>query len=357
MSIYPIIPSKTPAPGWIGGFSTSNSKFSYPDPDLSSLPMLGNMDNIPLLQRQLDVLWPEFSWETVIGDPESRCYQMFAPDISRAGYTNLGRVYSIICPQQGSYSPTLGDLNIEVTVTGNRGWVNESTTTLDEDLVAVDMTVTGKIWFGPVAKTLFPYLLLELIFAKLNLPFPLDKAHAIHVTLHRVGQPDVPRISVRSGLNNSFDNPPFALHWDEAWAVANVAVEIGPILKHGIAIVDDFNALVMAIFNLASGNLLTPKNVLTWNVWLNAPTLVDQAEWAAHAEYWRNSIDTGHGSPDGPGTRPRYFNGKDFEPFGGSNDNHADQELTLIRAFEQKHEITGLTALAESLVGKAWAPS
>jgi hypothetical protein len=39
-------------PGWIGGFAESNPAFAYPDPDLSSLPILGNMDNIDKLQRQ-----------------------------------------------------------------------------------------------------------------------------------------------------------------------------------------------------------------------------------------------------------------------------------------------------------------
>lgn len=342
MAEGPIVPSKTPAPGWMGGFSTSNPGFAYPDPDLSSLPMLDNMANIPLLQRQLDVLWPEFSWQTVPGDENSRCYQMFAPDISRAGYTALGRVYSIICPQQGSWSPTLGDLNIEVTVTGNRGWVDESTATLDADLVAVDMNVTGKIWFGPVAKTRFVYKLLEMIFLHEGLPFPLDKAHAIQVTLHRVGDLQEPTIAVRSGISQAFPNPPFALHDAEAWAVANVAVEIGPIIKHGVAMVDDFNQLVMDVFNLASGNLLSPGNVLTWNVWLDAPTLVDQVEWAEHAAYWRHSLDTGHGSPDGPGTAPRYFDGRPFSPFGAALE---DTERALIQAFLRKH-VPRLAAIA-----------
>lgn len=327
-----IIPSKTPAPGWVGGFSTSNPKFAYPHPDLSPLPMLCNMDNIPLLQRQLDVLWPEFSWETVIGDPKSRCYSMFAPDISRAGYTDTGRIYSIICPQQGAWSETLGDLNIEVTVTGQRGWVNESTKTLDRDLVAADMTVTGKIWFGPAAKYKFEYNLLKLIFALEGLPFPLDKANAIQVGLHQVGDPDQPIINVRSGVNPDFPNPTFATHEDCAWAVANVQVEIGPIGSRNNEMVDDFNALVMAIFNLASGNLLQAGNVLTWNVWLDAPTIVDQAEWKAHAELWRQSIDTGHGSPDGDGNPPRYFDGTYFKPFGA-----ADQERDLINSFLKKH--------------------
>jgi hypothetical protein len=333
MASSPIIPSKTPAPGWVGGFSTSNPKFAYPDPDLSSLPMLDNMANIPLLQRQLDVLWPEFSWETVIGDPSSRCYQMFAPDISRAGYDNAGRVYSIICPQQGAYSPTLGDLNIEVTVTGNRGWVNEAATDLDDDLVAADMTVTGKIWFGPAARDRKLYKLLKLILEHENLPFPYDKANAIQVTLHRVGDPTQPIISIRSGINGDFPNPCFATHEAEAWAVANVAVQIGPILSRNNAMVDDFNAMIMAIFNLASGNLLTPGNVLTWNVWLDAPTIVDQAEWKAHAEIWRHSIDTGHVTPDGPGTAPRYFDGTDFNPI----DAIVEEEWDLIKAWVKKH--------------------
>ena len=330
---YPIIPSKIPAPGWVGGFSSSNPKFAYPHPDLSPLPLLHNMDNIPLLDRQLDVLWPEFSWRTVIPDEESRCFQMFAPDISRAGYDKAGRIFSIICPQQGAYSPTLGDLNIEVTVNSQRGWVNESASNLDEDLVAADMTVTGKIWFGPSARNKLLYKLLRLVLEEKDLPFPLDKKNAIQVTLHEVGNPDQAAISVRSGINPAFENPAFAMHHEEAWAVANVAVEIGPILPRHNTMVDDFNAMVMEIFNLASGNLLQQGNVLTWNVWLNAPTIVDRCEWKAHAEFWRHSLDTGHGSPDGPGTPPRYFNGTPFEPI----DAVVEKEWDLIWAWIKKH--------------------
>src|SRR5690606_21891304 len=82
----------TTVPGWVGGFAQSNPKFAYPDPDLNSLPMLGNMDNIGLLTRQQPVKWPEFSWNTEPGQPDPRrCFQMFAPYISRLGYNNKGR--------------------------------------------------------------------------------------------------------------------------------------------------------------------------------------------------------------------------------------------------------------------------
>ena len=132
--------------GWQGGFpSKSQKQMLYPTTDLTSLPMLGNMDNINLLQRQWGVKWPMFSWNTLNGEKDpKRCYVQFAPYISRIGYTNEGRIYSIICPQQGMW---IGDeicINVEVTVTGQRGWVNETTKE-----IAADMMVEGKIWLTP----------------------------------------------------------------------------------------------------------------------------------------------------------------------------------------------------------------
>lgn len=331
-----IIPNnRTPAPGWKGGFSTSNAAFAYPDPNLSSLPMTGNMDNFNKLGRQIHVLWPEFTWLTVQGDANSRCFQMFAPDISRGGYDETGRFWSIICPQQGSYSPTLGSLNIEVTVTGQRGWINESVPENERDskLLAADMTVTGKVWFAPSAKDSFVYRLLKLLVESQNLPFPLDKAHAIEVELSNAADSTMPILPVRSGEAVGIDIPDFAKHDDEAWGVANVAVRIGAIRKLNNPIVDEFNRMVLEILNLASGNMLQEGNVLTWNVWFDAPAIVDQCEWAAHAKYWRESIDTGHGSPDGPGTSPRYFNGTYFRPI----DAVIEAEWDKISAWVKKH--------------------
>jgi hypothetical protein len=314
-------------PGWIGGFAQSNPAFAYPTPDLSSLPLLRNMDNIKLLQRQQAAIWPEFSWETVPGDKTSRCFQMFAPDISRLGYTDTGRVYSIICPQQGACSPSLGCLNIEVSVTGQRGWADETTR-----LLAADMTVEGKIWFSPSAMESSFVKFFWTLFADSKLPFPSSKARAIIVNLHKTGDPKQPILAVRSGETTRFQSPDFAKH-KEAFAVANVEVEIGPIAQTGNTVVDDFNRLVMDAFNLASGNLLRPGNILTWNVWVVDPALVDQKEWQDHAEKWRESIDADHGSPDGPGTAPRYFDGRPFSPI----DAVIQEEVDKIIAFLKKH--------------------
>ena len=300
--------NREPKPGWIGGFAQSNPAFAYPDPDLSSLPMLDNMANIGKLERQQKVLWPQFSWETVPGDPASRCYQMFAPDISRIGYTSEGRVYSIICPQQGAGSKALGALNVEVTVTSQRGWVDETAKTM-----AGDMTVEPKIWFSPGADDAVLFYLLQLALSDLNVPMPVTKADAIRLNTYLPGNPHEPNFKIAKGLCRNFPIPAFAKHYEDAWDVANVEVEIGNHFMTGCAVVDDFNTLVMKVFNIASGSLLAPGNTLSWNVWFTAPEYVDNCEWYQHAEKWRKSIDVDHCSPDGNGTVPQYYDGSDFK--------------------------------------------
>lgn len=295
-------------PGWVGGFAQSNPAFAYPEPNLTSLPMLGNMDNIVLLQRRQAVKWPEFSWLTVPGDPSSRCFQMFAPYISEIGYTNEGRVYSIICPQQGVWLGNKVCLNVEVTVTGQRGWVDET----ERDL-AGDMTVEGRVWFTPGQHQGAEFRDLWILLKYLEPHFPMEKENAIRVTTHLRGNPDQPIFPIRRGENTRFESPEFAKH-PEAWSVGNLDVEIGPFKRIGDPVVDDLNTLVMDAFNLGSGNLLLPGNVLTWNVWFTPPQLVNQTAWREHAERWRKSIDTHHGSPYGPGTQARYFDGTPFSP-------------------------------------------
>jgi hypothetical protein len=304
-----IVPSSVPAPGWVGGFAQSNPAFAYPKPNLTSLPMRDNMANIALLQRQQEVLWPEFSWETRMGEADpKRCYQMFAPDISRLGYTNAGRVYSIICPQQGVYIKDIGYLNVEVTVTGNRGWADETTKEL-----AADMTVEGKIWFSKSAHQSSAGAKILALIDIFGSDFPGSKAKAMIVTTHKAGDPSQPIFSVTRGETDRFPSPEFAKH-PEAWTTGHIEVQIGPIQSTGNAEVDAFNKHVLELFNLGSGNMLQTGNILTWNLWFNAPQIVDQAEWASHAERWRKSIDEDHGSPDGEGSTARYFDGSSFSP-------------------------------------------
>jgi hypothetical protein len=175
------------------------------------------------------------------------------------------------------------------------------------------MTVEGKIWFGPsMHRNSLGAELLDLC-TNAGHPFPSKKGQAIIVTTHAPGNPEQPIFPVRKCETNLFESPIFAKH-PQAWAIANVEVEIGPIKKKNNPSVDELDELVMELFNLVSGNMLQSGNLLSWNVWFTAPQLVDKVEWMEHAEKWRKSIDEDHGSPDGPGTIARYFDGTPFSP-------------------------------------------
>jgi len=305
-------PSFIPA-GWIGGFSGNPPGQPYPNSALlSSLPFEGNLNNIPNITRMLRAKWPEFSWETTPGNPATRRYQMFAPDISRLGYDNTGRVWSIICPQQGVYFPTLGaTMNIEVTVTGNRGWIDE--TAPNAQLFAADITIKPTIWFSPdSAEGWFWQKLLQLDKLCDN-KLPLSKVKGIRI--NATDENGLPDIQVRMGERPDYPYPDRAKHWrDYAWTVANLAVRIGKIDSTSNPIADEFNSWVMDLFNTGSGNLLLAGNVLTWNLWAGSPELVNQEEWTNHAEYWRYSIDVNHRPPEGEGSTIADFNNNPFNP-------------------------------------------
>ncbi|HSH02383.1 MAG TPA: hypothetical protein VLL52_07675 [Anaerolineae bacterium] len=296
--------------GWKGGFAQSNPKFEYvtndPNrPDLTDIDLLGNLDNIDKITRQQSVYWPEFSWLTVMNDETSRCFQRFAHDISRIGYDDTGRVWSIVCPQQGTYIPHLANLNVEVTVTSQRGWVDEPNKTL-----AADMSVQGKIWFTPDVNE--DPILQEIweLFDKHGLPFPGSKEHAIKVNTHKVGDRNQPVFPVRKGLSKRFTPPVFSEHYGGSWMHGNIDVQIGAIELTHHPVVDMFNRYVLRIFNEGVGNMLQEGNILTWNVWFTAPELADTEEWETHAEKWRESIDVNHAPPNGSlSSEKRYADG------------------------------------------------
>jgi hypothetical protein len=295
---------------WTGGFAESQEAFAYPkvEPDLSSLDILKNMDNIHKLERQQKVLWPQFSWLSVPGDEHSRIYQMFAPDISRIGYTDEGRVYSIICPQQGFGTALLGTLNVEVTVDGQRGWVDEPGCTM-----AGDLGVTGKVWITKGTKTNFFVRLLEDWFEFKK--FPFSKENAIEIKTHTPGQPWNPWFPLLNGTDMSFRRPEYAQHWDEAYGVSHLNVEIGDIVQTEDEHVNEFNRKIIDIFNLGSGNIFAKGGTLSWNVWFDKPEKVDPDEWASHAERWRKSIDEHHPPPGGLlGSGQTYFDGSPYLP-------------------------------------------
>lgn len=290
---------------WIGGFVESNPEFSYPEHDLSSLPILDNMANIGKLQRQMKVKWPEFSWTPIVNNKKKRYYQRFANDISRIGYTSRGRVYSIICPQQGTFIKNILNLNVEITVTGQRGWVNEKPA--DKNYMAANLGVMGRVWFSPDGN----HCLIKKIFEKLNHKgLPFDKCNAIDVMTSSIGDPENFMFDLTQGESKHCEFPPFTKHDDKAFTVGHIDVQINEIIKTGDSVVDNFNQMVLDIFNILSHNMLANKNILTWNVWFTSPEIVDQKEWAEHAEKWRKSLNVDHKYPDGDPSEVRDFKGK-----------------------------------------------
>jgi len=182
---------------------------------------------------------------------------------------------------------------VEITVTGQRGWVDEDTKAL-----ACDMSVEARVWFGHGYHENTTVKLLWKVIEGLGHEFPIGKDKAIVVSTHEPGHPDQPIFQLSKGETSRFDAPAFARHADEAWSVGHIEVEVGAIKQSSSPVVNEFNRLLMEVLNMSSGNMLKEGNVLTWNVWVNHPELVDQEEWQEHAEKWRKSIDVNHISPE-----------------------------------------------------------
>jgi hypothetical protein len=294
--------------GWVGHSEKTDPDFPYPKADLTSLPLLDNLTYIRNLQRQQKAYWPEFTWLTdPTADPDAehnRCYEMFSPDVSRLGYDNTGRVWAIICPQQGVWVDNIVCLNIEVSVFSQRGWVNETTKQF-----AADMTVGAQVWFSPSDADKGIYDFLSAYAADKGYAFPLSKQNAIQIELLSPEFPPLPYLKVRAGVVPGIDYPEWVMHYNEPdfWSTANVQVKIGAIKQTTDAVVNEFNHLVMNAFNIASGNLLQYGNILTWNLWVGTPERVEQKEWTDHANTWRTSIDSAaKQAPSGPGRAPRF---------------------------------------------------
>lgn len=293
-----------------GGFKDTDPKFAYvnPQPDLSDLDITGNLHNIDKITRMQKIFWPQFSWQAVPGDESTRLYDLFAKDISRLGYDDSGRIWSLICPQRGMWIPILGTVMLEVTVTGVRGWVDEESRSC-----AADAGVEGVVWIEP-ANNPFAELFGPLLD---SYGFPFSKANGAKKKGHAIGKPYEEFWPMRNGTDPLFFHPQSMQHWDEAFSVYHLQVEIGDQIMTGKAIVDDFNTLVINAFNLASGNILVTGQQVAWNVWANEPEDVDTEEWKAHAEKWFHSITVDHTYPTGKySDKPSYFDGSEFKPLG-----------------------------------------
>jgi len=311
--------------GWKGGFRDSNPDYAFgtQKPDLSDLPITGNLDNIPKITRMQKILWPQFSWQSIPGDESTRVYEMFAQDISRIGYDDEGRIWSIICPQRGASAGILGTIMLEVTVTGIRGWVDEPTQS-----ACADMGVTGCLWIEPGDNPFIAAIAELLDYKKL----PFSKDNAAKVRGHAVGKPYEDYWQMSNGTDPLFFHPQFAQHWEEAYSVYNLQVEIGEQLLIGDELVDDFNAMIIKTFNGVKNNILAQGQKVAWNVWAGEPEIVDTEEWQSHADLWLKSITVNHEYPTGDPGCPRYFDGSPVEP-----SMKLDEQVDIVKEFLVKH--------------------
>lgn len=203
--------------------------------------------------------------------------------------------------------------------------------------MAADITVKPKIWFSKAANESVYGKLLWSIFELNNIgfSFPSTKTKAIQLNTFQTDKEKTRTISLRDGLFMGDKIPLFTRHDNESWNHANLEVEIGDIDINPSPIVTEFNTLVMKAFNIGSGNMLQKGNILAWNVWFDAPSLVPkhQTEWRNHADVWRRSIDVDHCSPDGNASEPRFANGKIFS----AKQELIDEIIEDIIKFIKKH--------------------
>ena len=78
-----------------------------------------------------------------------------------------------------------------------------------------------------------------------------------------------------NGTDPAFYHPQFAQHWEEAFSVYNLEVEVGKQIMTGEKLVDDFNAMIIELFNSVSGNTFAQGQRVAWNLWTNEPEIVD----------------------------------------------------------------------------------
>jgi len=282
-------------------------------PDLSTIPMTKNLDNIDKITRMQRIKWPEFSWFSKIGDPSSRIYVTFAQDVSRIGYDDDGRIWSLVCPQRAILLPFgIGCAFVEVTVTGVRGWVDE-----ENKSCCADVSVEGNVWIeakagNPVVEAL------RGLFRKIDPigEFPFNKANAVKVYAHQVGNPHQVEWPMVNGTSPHIFQPIGKRHFDEAYSVYNLEVEVGKRIKNKTSpLCDRFDELLLDLFNEQSGGILLEGQRVSWNVWPLAPEGVDTKEWEGHADKWFHSMNVKHEYPDGVSIKEReisFFDGEEF---------------------------------------------
>jgi len=242
-------------------------------------------------------IYPEFTWLPESGLEADRLYTMFDPDISRIGYDTTGDVKSVICPQWGTCSSLLGCLNVEVTVTHVRGWINPYTLE-----TVFDIKVEGKIWLNYTDSTVLPLLstLIELAGAS-GYTFPDSKANAIIIPMGGVDGQDFIRATNISLA--SFDKHP---NDQLVELIVDVSVKIGSPSTTGLNSTEIWiQNQIVDIVNSASDGMWIADSVLEWEIYTGEENMVEtqaqRDEYMNHVVLWGASLGT-------PTVEAEYYN-------------------------------------------------
>lgn len=310
-----------------GGFNPPS--FDILSADLRQLDWQTNHsdhDDSIVVQRFMRAQWPEFSW---IDSTGRRVFQKLTSDVSRLGYTNNGLMTHLICPQMGKLTNILGTAQVEVTVTKQRGYIDESKLPQPVDHIInsnapnaeqehwanFDIGVEVNIWFPDVFDRSNSNVnsvvreIISLAQSAFGVTFPQSKQTAV-----KLGSTDAvtgnPYLTLKPGRNPTYEPPDFTLH-PEACAVTYLRAIIDTFPKEPSGMdssdVDgqfraratyELHKTLFSVFNRMYHNILVGE--LTWNINLSCPELVNtdaaRQEWEQHRTLWQQSMGTPNGT-------------------------------------------------------------
>jgi hypothetical protein len=338
--------------------------------DISNLDWQTNHsdhDDSLLVQRFMRVEWPEFSWTDFDG---KRIFQKLTSDISRLGYTNDGLLTHFICPQMGKLTDVLGTAQVEVTVTKQRGYVDESKLPQPIDHIInpdtpnaqqehwcnLDIEVLVQVWFPDVLKSgpnvsFIVNSIVSILQSSFGITFPHSKQTAI-----KVGAIDYDTrrtyLSYKKGRNPGFTAPAFTIH-PEACAATYLRAIVNPQPNppSGMDSADEagkfrahatyeLHKSLFKIFNMMYHNILGGE--LSWNINMSCPELLDsdakRQAWEDHRRLWQESMGTVHGAAH-----------LDQSPLYDENHNVISGDLTVSQGAAVTEELAELLAKLELL--------
>jgi hypothetical protein len=253
----------------------------------------GNHSRDREIEIQKMMVVPQFFWwkdnirareptfEKAMGKKENLISRIGPCDNSRVGYKRDGEVLCIICPQMGYRTSILGAFSVEVTVTRCRGYW----TPAEAD---IDIEAVGQMWLTTEDGMVLPLLhLLRFISRRLGISLPLTKATAVRVAvdgLTGIGSP----LNMRDG----FKEVPGLERTSETGVFVQDAMTL---CGYARATEDEkteasyFRGLLIELFNLFTGGILTDGQFLAWNIQMTGAKAVDHHEWHTHTERMRLS--------------------------------------------------------------------